>query len=1001
MKTKKTLKKLPGINRSSSEHRRISLALVSAFTMMLSALSGHAANLLVNPSFDSAPLFTAGSWTQHASESWSMGPASGADVTSVKLIRTGHDALWMQGLYQNGQGGPQTSYASQSISCTPGNTYSADAWFSAYTMCTNHIGGDDGSLHLQANDPWGGSSLFGNDGANEDGWVEVLFFNSGNVLLADYKSAIIDPAFVGTAVDTHVAGTPPVSSIYNPGTGNLPLVTNALGNIYLAWIDCPVTNQYDPTTVFPNSDPDSNTAGLTNTLASGQFMVAPPGAVRLEFRVNLYQAAFEPGAPFWDDATLTQVGGPSPSIIGNVTPDGTSFFNGANTNFTFTVTSASAGGAPLPTNPTNNIHVVVNGQDQSASLKFTGTPTSLNVTLPGLTSNQLYSVSISVSNSANLPSSASVTFDTFPTNVFIVNSEAYDYNGGQFIQNSVPTSAPATNSYTGRAGLLGVDLSTYGGTGTLPGNGAAQLVRSDNNVAFQKTSDIQGPQYKAANDLNVYSVQIAYNNGGNWENYTRAYPTGNYLIYARINSVVNGVEYLNLVTSGQGTSTQTTNNLGQFLTPAGTGSAYTWIPLTDTSGNLSVVNLPAGTNTLQILSGGGDNFVNFIFVPIGAPLPIIGNLVPNNVNPPINTNIFLTVPNITFTVTSTNSTVPASNVHILVNGTDIASHASFTGNNTAWNISVPSPQNQLVNLVITALDANGKSNSVTETFDTFSQTNLMIEAEDYDFNSGQFIDNPVPTGPNFIATNSYFDIAAVDGNDVAVFNVDYNGTADGNGETYFYRPTDQGIGQDVCGDFLRDRFITNSASDYQIGFWNPGQWLNYSRTFPTNKYNVYGRLAGGAGPFSNTTMKMVTAGRGTTTQTTQLIGSFADANAAGWSTWHWVPMRDTNGNLATITLGGVQTLQMTSAGGVNANYYMFVPAAISVSPTMTVSISGSNIQLKFPTQSGSSYTVLYNNTLVGGTWQPLSAAVPGDGTVKTVSDNTLAQPRRFYRLQIQ
>ncbi|HWD92029.1 MAG TPA: hypothetical protein VG938_06740 [Verrucomicrobiae bacterium] len=963
-----------------SGHRRIPLALVFAAVTMLCALSSQAANLLVNPSFNSAPIFTAGSWTQHASESWSMGPATAADTTSVKLIHSGADGLWMQGLYGQGQGGPQTSYASQSISCSPGNTYSADAWYSAYLICNAHIGGDDAST------PPGGSGLFVNDGANEDGWIEVMFFNSGNVLLADYKSQIIDPAFLGTAATT-----------------TLPTVTNALGNVYLAWIDCPVTNQYDPTTVFPNSDPDNNVAGLTNTLAPGQFMVAPPGAVRMEFRVNLYQAGTEPGAPFWDDATLTQVGGPSPSIIGNVTPDGTSFFNGANSNFTFTVTSASAGGAPLPTNATNNIHVVVNGQDQSANLQFSGTPTSLNVKLPGLASNQLYTISVTLTNSANLPSATSVTFDTFPTNSFVVNSETYDYNGGLFIQNSVPTSAPATNSYTGLAGVLGVDLSTYAGTGTLPGNGAAELVRTDGNVAFQKANDIQGPQYKAANDPNVYPVQIAYNNPGNWENYTRVYPTGNCVVYARINSTPNGVEYLNLVTGGQGTSTQTTNNLGQFLTPSGTGANYVWIPLTDASGNLQVVNLPAGTNTLQILSGGGDNFVNFIFVPIGAPLPIIANVVPNNINPPINTNIFLNVPNITFTAISSNSTIAMKDVHIFANGTDLASKATFTGSSAGWNVSVPCPQNQLINLAITVLDAAGKSNSVSETFDTFSQTNLMIEAEDYDFNNGQFIDNPVPTGPNFLATNSYFDIAGNDGNDVAVFNVDYNGTADGNGETYYYRPTDTGIGQDFSSDFLRDKFITNSASDYIIGFWNPGQWLNYSRTFPTNKYNVFGRLAGGAGPFSNTTMKLVTAGRGTTTQTTQLIGSFADADAAGWSTWHWVPMRDTNGNIATVSLGGVQTLQITSAGGVNANYYMFVPAAaVSLSPTLSVSLSGSSVQLKFPTQSGSSYTVLYTDALVGGTWQPLSAAVPGDGSVKTVNDTISGSvAKRFYRLQIQ
>ena len=78
---------------------------------------------------------------------------------------------------------------------------------------------------------------------------------------------------------------------------------------------------------------------------------------------------------------------------------------------------------------------------------------------------------------------------------------------------------------------------------------------------------------------------------------------------------------------------------------------------------------------------------------------------------------------------------------------------------------------------------------------------------------------------------------------------------------------------------------------------------------------------------------------------------------------------------------------------------MLVPVTC-VSPAITVSLSGSQIQLKFATQSGRNYTMLYNSTLIGGTWQPLSAAVAGDGTVKTVTD-TVVGTRRFYRLQIQ
>ena len=948
--------------------------------MMLLAFSGKAANVLVNPGFESSPIFTSGSWSQHASETWSMASATAADPTTVKLVRSGANGLWMQGLYGNGQAGPQTSYAAQSFACSAGNTYTADAWYSAYTYCTSHIGGDDGT------DSPGGSGLYGADGTgNEDGWVEVLFYDASNVLLADYKSAVMTPAFVGTAS----------GQTYN---GTLPILTNSLGNIYLDWIDCQVTNQYDITLVTPNSDP-SVTGGVTNTLASGQYITAPAGAVRGEFRINLYQAAYEPGAPFWDDATLTQVGGPSASVIANLSPDGTKFFNGTNTTFSFTVNSASAGGAPLPTNPQSGIGVVVNGQNQSANLQFGGTPTSLNVTLPGLASNTLYTISISVTNSASLVSSKTVSFDTFPTNVFIVSAEDYDFTNGLFIQNPVPTSAPAANSYFGTAGSLGVDMSTYAGTGALPG-GASQLVRADNNVAMQKADDIQLPQYAAANDPNVYNVQIAYNNGGNWENYTRNYPTGNYLVYLRYNDNTPGnYESLNLLTGGYGTPTQTTTNLGQFIS-AGIGANYAWVPLTDTFGNKVIVNLSAGQNTLQLMSGGLANFVDFIFVPAGTTLPpVINNLFPNNVNPPINTNIFLNVPNITYSVGSAFSTVSTNNIKTLINGVDVSSTATYSGNNTNWSVSVPCPQNQLISLVINAKDANNVTNQITESFDTFSQNNLMIEAVDWDFNGGQFIDNPLPTAPITTATNSYY-AGGIYQTNVSVFNVDYDGTYDGE-LLGGYRNQDNGFQCEVSSDFLRDKFITNSASDYDLGYYNGGQWANYTRTFPSNSYNVYGRMAGGAGPFNNTTMSLVTSGRGTTTQTTQALGSFADANAAGWQTWHWVPMRDTNGNLSTITLGGVQTVRLTSGNNVNVNYLMFVPAAVSLSVNLSVSITGSSISLKFPTVSGHNYTVQWNSTLTGGTWQSLAAAVSGDGTIKTVGDTETPGGTKYYRLLIQ
>lgn len=1037
MKTINTPKNLPGINQSFGERHRIPLALVSAIVILLLALSAKAGNILNDPGFESGSLFSASTWTQHSPESWSSAPANsvngtepgGAPIT-IGLVHTGANALWMQGTYGNGGAEPLDESISQTFACAPGNTYTADAWYSAYLFCSNHIGGDDGQLNACygtvppfSATQGGGAGLFEGTGAGaqEDGWVEVRFLDSGNNVLADYKSMIIDPAYLGTAT---ISGCYQTNLSYS---GTLPLSTNSTGNIgngdvYLTWADFPVTNQYDITKIPSNTDPDTDIANgaITNTLGAGQPMVAPAGAAHVEFSIHIFQdAGNHAGAPFWDDATLSQVGGASPSII-TPTPNGLSFFTAAS-NFTFNVTSASTGGAPLPTNPTSGIGIVVNGVNQTANLQFSGFPTNLNATLQGLASNTIYTVTVNVTNSVGLTSVQSVTFDTFPTNVFVVSAEDYDYTNtttgldGQFFENPTPTAAPAANSYFGTGGTQGVDLGTYNGGP----DASTELVRNDGRAAMQVAADIQLPLYAAQNNPAVVNVQIAYNNVGNWFNYTRNYPTGNYLAYLRYNNqFVNNVESLNLLTSGYGTANQTTNNLGVFI-GANTGAGYAWVPLTDTFGNKIILNLGAGQNTLQLLSGNNTtnspggivNFVDFILVPAGTTFPpFINNLTPNNVNPPLNGFIFNTnIPTISFSVGSHFSTVASNNIQTFINGVNVSSQQTITGNNTNWNVSLPCPQNDLITLVINAKDANGLSNNVTETFDTFTQDNMMIEGVDWDFNGGQFIDNPIPSAPIAALTNSYYN-GGIFGTNQSVFNVDsdgmyFNFNEAGNGPNN-YRTLDEEFfcEPEVANnnlDFVRNKFATNGSTDYDLGFFYGGEWNNYTRTFPTGNYNVYGRMAGGAGPWSGTTLSLVTSGTGTSNQTTQLLGSFADANAAGWGTWHWAPMRDTNGNLATISLGGVQTLKLTSGNNVNVNFLMFVPKAVSLSVNLSVSISGSSVSLKFPTVSGHNYTVLYNNTLSGGTWQSLSSAA-GDGTVKTVGDTvTPGVPIRFYRLQIQ
>ena len=204
-------------------------------------------------------------------------------------------------------------------------------------------------------------------------------------------------------------------------------------------------------------------------------------------------------------------------------------------------------------------------------------------------------------------------------------------------------------------------------------------------------------------------------------------------------------------------------------------------------------------------------------------------------------------------------------------------------------------------------------------------------------------------------------------------------------------------GTQVASDFLRQKFINAGVSDYNVGWWYTGAWLNYTRTFPTNNYYIYGRLASAAGAYGATSSR-VTGGVGTASQTTLLLGTFSGTDS-GWQTWQWVPLLNANGQMAVVSLGGVETLQITSActSGLNANFYMFVPVPAQM--TLAASLIDSNPVLSFSTQSGFNYMVVYKNTLSDSYWK-LLAILPGDGTTETFA-NLPGATARFYAIVAQ
>jgi hypothetical protein len=302
-----------------------------------------------------------------------------------------------------------------------------------------------------------------------------------------------------------------------------------------------------------------------------------------------------------------------------------------------------------------------------------------------------------------------------------------------------------------------------------------------------------------------------------------------------------------------------------------------------------------------------------------------------------------------------------------------------------WNVSYAGLlPNQVNSVTINVTDASGYvATASVNNFDTFSQNNFMWEAEDFDFGGGRFIDNPVPTDAP--ATNSYYQEATP-----AVVGVDLTTPNNVSGEQFAYR--NDSCGTQLASDILRQKYVAAGVSDYNVGWWYTGAWLNYTRTFPTNNYYIYGRLASGNGAYS-VTNSLVVSGAGTASQTAQVLGTFS-ATGTGWQAWQWVPMLNTNGQVSVVTLGGVETLKMTSGNSVNANFYMLVP--VPSSANITTFLSSTNTVLSFPTQAGFTYLVVYKNNLQDVNWKLLSI-VTGDGTIKAVTD-TINSPQRFYKL---
>ena len=758
-------------------------------------------------------------------------------------------------------------------------------------------------------------------------WIEVAFLGASSNVLALYKS----PSFsASVGLD--------------------------------AWFPYSVTNVCDLSSPVSTGDPYFTTCTVTGSVSQ---LVAPLGATAVRYRYAFLQAGRQGGSAYLDEAVLNQISGPVPPVISSLFPQNMIFVNPSD-GISFTVSSPSGF-----TINNSAIGLVLNGVDVSGSLAISGSSSNKNVTYHGLQSNLTYTASITVTDAFNLTASANSYFETTWVGVlpvaYLWEAEDFDFtNGMYYSQPALCNTIGSPNCYFGTVGVEGVDEHS---TGTAP----SHVYRPDDAVGTLISGDYARKDHFLAG---VFDYRIDPFNGGMWLNYTRDWSNGTYWVIGRLSTDIglNGALTLSVVNPDTSTT-----DLGVFTINGGHGwSTFDNVYLKDTNGNNALVTLN-GKQTLRITSGGNllPNF--FMLVAAQADLPILSSVYPTGTHPFEATNAF------SFTVSAFGSSFPTGGIRLNLDGNDVSSNLVITGSASARNVVFPSLLPNAIHVaIIAATNALGNGILVTNRFDTFSEDNYMVEAEDFDYDGGQYIASWFP--------DAYADYL---GPYPATTNVDFQHISLAN-EVFQYRSV--GIPQDFLNptgqqqhDWLRSNFVYYGAQDFVLVFFAGTDWANYTRDYPAGSFYVYIRSSGD-GPFSMY-LDQVVSGAGTVSQVTKRLGHFGGIGK-DYITYGWVPLTD-DGLAAPVVvkLNGVTTLRLTTAGNCNPNYLMLVPTAgISLRATP----SAGNTVLSFPSQTGVNYRVFYRTNLTTGNWGVLTNVV-GIGTLESVNDPSTGTSR-FYRV---
>ena len=415
--------------------------------------------------------------------------------------------------------------------------------------------------------------------------------------------------------------------------------------------------------------------------------------------------------------------------------------------------------------------------------------------------------------------------------------------------------------------------------------------------------------------------------------------------------------------------------------------------------------------------------------PSGFPnTPQVLNLVPK---PQTMSYTIPTTNQITFTATTLGTNQIATNatsfpfLKLFLNDADVTTGLSFTEVVTIsllgsqktnftvrWNGTLTS--NTVYHGKIILVNPAGKGTTNNWYFDTFGAAGTVnIEAEDFNYGSGLFKDNPPvsgldPDGTEIGGGLGYYNVEGTPGIDYEDLTLQTIGQGIDIVERNQYRNTD--FPGTVQGRMNRDydvrsQYITANVGEYVVGFLTAGDWMNYTRTFPSASYNVY--LRASSTKAQAVRFDAVTGDRTMSNQTTVIRGQFLVPNTGGSSRFRYVPLTDAAGNVQTLTLSGTNTFRLTDlessqrnsldVSDLYLNNFLFVPvlAPGTLRPFIAHASPAGGTAL-FDPEGTVQITILNRDTTVttgsielrfDGSNVTSGATITGTGTGATISYN--------------